>query len=626
MKRGGRFALIILLAAGYPAAADELLYAVKGIGEPLLANVLAHVETVQLGQSARLAEKDFPEIIEAAAKRARAALRPFGYYRPDVRGRIEKQDAESLRLTLDIKPGPPMIVATASITLRGEGADIEELRDWRDGWPLKAGTRLDQTVWERQKVDATERAESRGFLGSAFPLHLIELDLEQNRAVLRLIFDTGPRYMFGDIDFGEHILKPGILEYTPRFSKGEPYSSRLLDTFRSDLWKTGYFTNIEIKEVRRGDQNPPTVDLNLKLEMLHRNSYQGSLGFGTDTGFRTQAQWSRNPMSRNGARMDVGIGWQDRDDEFLIRTNYRRPRLVRGRQFWSTELTFKLENLDLEVKRSPEDEDFIKIANGDVTDLNLRFGRLNVRDRKRGDQQIFSTPFIQYLSSDQQYELLIPSETDDYMDLLNQNDNAISIGYSVDLVDVWGKGFETAGRRDRVWVFTANKSLGSDTEFTQAYASTSRILRPREQWKVLLRGEVGYTDAHVESLSINVDTATVDLSLTELPSFYRFKAGGGQSVRGYGYETLNNNDVGSNNIVTASIEVERRILNNWSMAAFFDIGNAFNDWGNMDLYKGVGLGVRWYSIAGPIRIDVAQALDFEGNPWRLHLTIGTPLL
>jgi translocation and assembly module TamA len=36
--------------------------------------------------------------------------------------------------------------------------------------------------------------------------------------------------------------------------------------------------------------------------------------------------------------------------------------------------------------------------------------------------------------------------------------------------------------------------------------------------------------------------------------------------------------------------------------------------------------VRWYSIAGPIRIDVAQALDLEDRPWRIHFTIGTPLL
>ena len=84
--------------------------------------------------------------------------------------------------------------------------------------------------------------------------------------------------------------------------------------------------------------------------------------------------------------------------------------------------------------------------------------------------------------------------------------------------------------------------------------------------------------------------------------------------------------MGSNNIVTASAEIELRIFQKWSIATFFDIGDAFNDWNTMELRKGVGAGIRWYSIAGPISIDVARALDFEGKPWRLHFTIGTPLL
>ena len=69
-----------------------------------------------------------------------------------------------------------------------------------------------------------------------------------------------------------------------------------------------------------------------------------------------------------------------------------------------------------------------------------------------------------------------------------------------------------------------------------------------------------------------------------------------------------------------------KFLESWSAAAFFDIGNAFNDWDNPNLKKGVGVGIRWYTIAGAIRVDFARALDFEGKPWRVHFTIGIPLL
>ena len=55
-------------------------------------------------------------------------------------------------------------------------------------------------------------------------------------------------------------------------------------------------------------------------------------------------------------------------------------------------------------------------------------------------------------------------------------------------------------------------------------------------------------------------------------------------------------------------------------------GNAFNAWSETTLRKGVGMGIRWYSIAGPIRLDIAWAIDEQDKPWRLHFTIGSPLL
>jgi translocation and assembly module TamA len=69
-----------------------------------------------------------------------------------------------------------------------------------------------------------------------------------------------------------------------------------------------------------------------------------------------------------------------------------------------------------------------------------------------------------------------------------------------------------------------------------------------------------------------------------------------------------------------------RILPNWSLAAFFDVGNAFNEWDDTDLKRGVGVGIRWYTIAGAIRVDFAKGLDLVDKPWRIHFTIGTSLL
>lgn len=616
------------MLASTGAAADELRYAVSGIDDPLRSNVLSHVETVQFGRRARLAESDFPDIIAGAERRAREGLRPFGYYAPDVAGRIDRVDAETLLLTLQIRAGTPVRVANVRLDIVGEGREIPALKEWRSKWPLRVGAVLDQARWEQEKTRATDLAHASGFLAARFREHALELDLVNNQATIVLTLDTGAQYVFGDIDFGEHALKPGVVEFIPRFSKGDRYSRRMLDRFRVDLWKTGYFTNVEIRETMRADTTPPQVDLSLILITEHKNAYQGSVGFGTDTGIRLQAQWNRRPMSRNGDSLDMGIGWQDQDDESSLRMDYRLPRPMRDREYWVASATAKIENLDLEIKRSPEDENFLKIANGDIADYHVRVGNLRVRNLKHGDQQMFGTAFVQYLNSNQGYDLLIPIPElqNEYDYLLRFNDDVISLGYDVDLVDVWGKGFDVEGRHDRAYFFASDKSFGSDSNFKQAYISARRVYRRGDRWKLLVRGEVGYTDALVDNLRITVEDTEVDLSVTQLPNFYRFKAGGSQSVRGYGFESLSNNDVGSNHVITASVEAEYRFLERWSAAAFFDIGNAFNNWDDPDLHKGFGVGIRWYSIAGPIRIDVAQAMDFEGKPWRVHFTIGSPLL
>ena len=621
-----------LAVLALPAQAD-VTYVVKGVDETLQANVLRHVDTVQFGPQIRLHPHDHEKVIEQAAADARVALRPFGYYAPQITGRVITDGGDSAVVELTIDAGPPIRITSLDVRITGPGAQDSRLRSWRAAWPLNDGVILDQSVWEAQKQDAIEIANARGYLGADFTEHALEIDLEKSSASIRLVFDTGPRYVMGDVTFGPHVLKQGILEYIPRFGTGDPYSARLVGWLRTDLWKTGYFDDVQVIEVERPDTSPPSVDFNVTVETNTRNYYSGALGYGTDSGIRLQANWSRHPISSYGDRIDVGVGYQELNDEFTMRGRYLMPRVNRARQWWDTVLTLKFENLDLEVRRDEEDEDAIGLANGDLVERHLRFGRLKVRNRKGGESQHFFTPFVQFLNNDRRFELfsdvVVPAPVADDPDFdrrLDDVTNALSVGAELELVNIQGRRFETYGHRDLGWIFHSDNAFGSDVEFTQLYASTRRSYLVGERLKFHVRGEVGYTDAVVDEFELDVGGAPLHLSLTRLPNFYRFKAGGSTSVRGYGFERLSDNDVGSNHVITASAEAEYRFLDSWSGALFYDIGNAFNDWDDPDLKRGIGVGIRWYSIAGEIRVDVAQAQDFDGKPWRLHITIGTPLL
>ena len=625
------FASILVFSA--PTIAD-VAYVVNGLDETLEANVLAHVDAVQFGPSARLRPNDHEQVIDKAVADARAALRPYGYYAPDISARIIEQEGRPAIVELTIKMGPPIRIASVNVEIAGPGATDREIKSWRRAWPLGEGAILDQSVWETEKLNAIEAAHSRGYLEAEFTQHRLEIDLDRNTADLGLKLDTGRRYMMGDVEYSGHELKDGILEYIPRFDEGDPYSARLVSRLRTDLWKTGYFDEVTVLETAHPDLDPPTVDFDVRVATETRNHYSGALGWGDDTGIRLQANYNRHPMSANGDRVDVGIGYQELDDQFTLRTRYRRPWIGRARQWWDADFTLRIENQDLAVKRDEEDEDFIQLANGDLDERHIRFGRLKVKNLKGGEAQRFTTPFVQFLNSDQRFEL-VDTVVDEFAAQVDEPglegrlrtiENAVSVGLDYEVVDVQGRGFETFGRRDRAWMFHSDTAFGSTVEFTQLYLATRRSFVLGDRVKFHVRGEVGYTDAEVDEFVLDIGGQPLNLSVTTLPNFYRFKAGGSMSVRGYGFEQLSNNDIGSNHIITASAEAEYRFLDSWSAAAFADIGNAFNDWNDPDLKRGVGIGIRWYSFAGEIRLDVARAIDFEGKPIRYHLTIGTPLL
>lgn len=628
-----RLIIFLLLAVAATTARAELEFVIKGVDDPPRANVRAYIDFLQVGRRARVSSRDLDKILDNTIEDARAALRPYGYYQPEITGRYIRQRAGDAVLELTISRGPSVRISELDLRIVGPGEDERALRDWQNNWPLKKGKRLDQTVWEKQKQVGIDIADSLGYLEAEYDTQVIELNLEENTAAARLVLATGPRYVVGTIDYGDHVLKQQVVENIARFKRGDTFTTRLVNGFRADLWKTGYFTDVSVTEVRQAGSDPPSVDLEVRLETATKNQYLGALGFGTDTGIRLQGNWTRRPMSSRGDRLDIGIGWQEVNEEFALRGNYRVPRLTDARQYWIADLTLKFENQDLEFKRSDQDEDFIKIANGNVNERQFRFGQLREYHGRAGDRQLSLTPFAQFLNSDRKFDPLEPRPTvlgggdsEAFDRLLVGIDNAVSFGVDVDLVSVRGRSFDARGHRERFWAFTSSRAFGSEIDFTQIYLSSRRSYVVGDNWKFLLRGELGYTQATVDKVLVDANGTTLDLSVTRLPSFYRFRAGGGASVRGYAFEQLSNNNVGSNHIATGSVEVEYRFLRNWSAAVFADIGNAFNDWNEPNLKLGVGLGIRWYSVAGPIRVDFAQARDFIGKPWRLHFTIGTPLL
>jgi len=625
--------LLCSLFVAASASADVLELSVSGIPEPQLSSVQNRMNAHAVSSSQKLGSVRLQRIREAAELDAATAMRPFGYYHAEVRSELQEREDGSWLISLSINPGPPLLVSKADIQVSGAGASLEELRDWQRDWPIPAGRRVNQVIWEEQKNRALELAESHGFLTAEFVRQQIRANLDLNTAELELELATGLRAVMGEVRFEQDVVNPAILRGLPRFEMGQAYDSWLLEKFRFDVWQTGYFEDVEVFEERRLEETPPVVNLVVKATARKPNTYQGTLGYGTDTGIRAQLLWTRRLLSSRGDSLDVGLGWQETNNEYSFRSSYRLPRRYTARQFWTADFAIRQTNQDLEISIDPNNNDYIKLASGDVTSYSLKGGLLVLREFESGYQQIFENWYSQYVLESNDYALLsqftpelLDSLRTDNLDLLKGTGSSMSLGVNWDWPAVRGSGFETVGHHERLWLFTANEAWGSDSDFSQAYISSNWHRMLGDRFKLLLRGEVGYSDADVREVDLQLNGQTARLSVSRLPAIYRFKTGGSRSVRGYSFESLSNNGIGSNNVVSASAEVEMLFKPNWSAAAFVDSGNAFNDWADLEFKTGVGLGVRWYTIIGALRLDIAHPLDFDGDPWRVHFTIGTPLL
>jgi len=616
--------ILSLLLCSTGALADEVEYVVTGVQEPMLSNVQNSVKTFRIGNTAKLNARLRRKLTEQAVQSATDAMRPFGYFHPVVNAEITSKEPSVWLMTVHVEAGPPVLVSNLQVDLEGPGAGLDTLRDWYANFPLKVGAVLDQQAWDKAKLDAMDLLEEAGYLKAQFSRHEIRVDPLANTARLALTMDTGVRAVMGTVTFNQDIVSDKVLASLRRFREGDPYHAFLLEKFRLDLWRSGYFEDIEVVERRELAANPPRVDLEVNFKPRKKNTFQGTIGYGTDTLARLQFFWGRHLLSSRGDDFDVG----------LLQANYRLPRETESHQFWIVSAGLKSENQTLDVSATGDLENRFSIARGKVNDYWLKGGKTRVRNIHGGFEQFFETPFIQYLHEQDDFQPTAALESqlpdgqfqETLANLLKNTSDSLVIGMDWDWPEIQGNGFGTVGHHERAWIFTSNEAWGSDNDFTQVYLSTRFNFLATDRLKILLRAEAGYTDVKNTHLQVPVGGSDLALTVSDLPSLYRFKAGGSRSVRGYAFNSLDTNGLGSNNIFTASAEAEFHFSKHWSVATFVDVGNAFVSWKDPSLKLGTGFGLRWYSVIGALRLDVAQGWDLEGDPWRIHLTIGTTLL
>jgi translocation and assembly module TamA len=157
------------------------------------------------------------------------------------------------------------------------------------------------------------------------------------------------------------------------------------------------------------------------------------------------------------------------------------------------------------------------------------------------------------------------------------------------------------------------QSFGSDVGFAQLLGFGDVLVPLADRLSLKMRGQAGAT--------------SMNGNILDVPVTFRFFTGGDSSVRGYAYQSLGPKNaqgevVGGKNLLVGSIELEGAIGQNWGAAVFYDAGNAFDDFDSLNLAQSAGVGVRYYTPVGPVRLDLARQLGVSDPSFRFHFTIG----
>ncbi|QIO06217.1 autotransporter assembly complex protein TamA [Acinetobacter shaoyimingii] len=359
-----------------------------------------------------------------------------------------------------------------------------------------------------------------------------------------------------------------------------------------------------LQDKARADKKIPVI-VTLNADRL--NSLEAGIGYGTDTGVRLRSQYRRAIVNDRGHSFDANLELSQIRQSIDTRYNipYKHPLndyfgLVAG---YERESRDTLGNgLDLVVESAVLGADrIIKGARKDwqhILGVRYRLDRVSVDGDLDAPIDIDDIPdaFLAPGASTKQQSLLLGYEATKTI-----SDNRVN---------------PTRGFKQNYKIQAGSKSLLSDADMVIANAN----------WKFLY--SLGENNDHQFVGGLNAGYIFTN-EFEKVPYNLRFFAGGDQSLRGFDYKSLSPEDsgfkIGGQALAVGTLEYNYQFKEGWRAAVFGDYGNAFDKSFSNPAEYSLGLGIRWTSPIGPIRLDVAAGLSDPDRPIRMHFFIGSQL-
>jgi translocation and assembly module TamA len=495
------------------------------------------------------------------------ALKPLGYYKAEVTGNLSKENIATYKINL----GPPVMITQLDIQIIGEGKDDKAFAQIIKKNGLATANILVHSKYEELKEKLLDKALQKGYFDAKFDQSQIQIQLLDNQALIILHFNTGVRYHFGGVTFDQKSLNPAksysfkntFLEGYVPFSRGEYYQASEFNLLQTQLSDSGYFKNVYLET----EQDPEKHIINIKAKTQPLPAYEYIIGpgYGTDTGPRILTGFKARHITEDGQKFSAQAQISS------IYKNFTADYTIPG----SNPVT---DHFDIGVGQN-------------YTDISAYYAR----------DTFFG---VEWASTHGHASRAIALKRH-FINFTPQNQASASGEYLVpsviySYVDETPQGYFKRGFLASATIQGATDFLFSDTSFIQGILNGKFSLPFARENRILLSGQVGATKAS---------------NFENLPTTYRFYAGGLDSVLGYSYYSLGPSNarglIGGRDILTTSLSLERHLFNQVSGLVFFNMGNAFSQFQDMQLQKAAGVGLSYRSLIGPVTLYVSKPVHSD---------------
>ena len=440
---------------------------------------------------------------------------------------------------------------------------------------------LDLTVLRQKQTEAVRLLRMHGFAFAEGERPHVHADAQHHQVSVTLPIRVGPQVTWGPTEImGLERVKPELVQQQLCWCLGTPYNLEQVESSRDRLLRLGLFNSVQIRAEPREDNGPVAMT----VDVSERKPRTISLGvsYATTEGFGAIGEWEHRNLWGMGEKLSIDAILAQRIQEFTL--TGRTPLCHRT----------DLHGVGYAVVRRKHVISFLEQSADLVALVEWEYARNSL------------------LSAGGKIEGLTTRDSPE---------NGQDILASIPIYFLWSSAGD---------VFDPQQGV----RFEARAAPTAAKGQPSSLFLPMRFAASGYLGLGKATLAARVVLGSiVGAALDDIPLPKRFFEGSAGGLRGYAYETVSPLNqcgipIGGRSLLMGNFELRAPVSKNIELVPFVDIGNVFADTFpdfNIPPLVAVGGGIRYKTIVGPLRLDVAVPLNRRPDldkPFSIYFSVG----